>query len=338
MSSESLYGLVLLAAAAHAIWNALVKRAADALLMMAAIRLVGLVFGLAVVPFLPWPNESTWVLLALACTATFAYYGLLIHCYQIGDLSLVYPIARGSAPLVLALIAFLVIDEHLTATQIAGIVLISVGILALVIGKGNDRRAVGYALATGISIATYSFLGGLGVRSSASVFGFQAWHRDSDRHWHACVRDDPPAGQGSSVRADQRRDRTHCRCSIGRRLSGLSDGRKSAAARSDRRPARVWSHLRGHHRSGGIQRALWHPPHRCGGSHCGRRSRNSCARVLLTQKPINSEDGAKGRDRVQSGVFIPSCRWSSADRGQVVSHLKRYERWCQCGRPRPSCW
>lgn len=175
MSSESLYGLVLLAAAAHAIWNALVKRAADALLMMAAIRLVGLVFGLAVVPFLPWPNESTWVLLALACTATFAYYGLLIHCYQIGDLSLVYPIARGSAPLVLALIAFLVIDEHLTATQIAGIVLISVGILALVIGKGNDRRAVGYALATGISIATYSFLGGLGVRSSASVFGFQAW-------------------------------------------------------------------------------------------------------------------------------------------------------------------
>jgi uncharacterized membrane protein len=175
MSSESLYGLVLLAAAAHAIWNALVKRAADALLMMAAIRLVGLVFGLAVVPFLPWPNESTWVLLALACTATFAYYGLLIHCYQIGDLSLVYPIARGSAPLVLALIAFLVIDEHLTATQIAGIVLISVGILALVIGKGNDRRAVGYALVTGISIATYSFLGGLGVRSSASVFGFQAW-------------------------------------------------------------------------------------------------------------------------------------------------------------------
>ena len=175
MSSESLYGLVLLAAAAHAIWNALVKRAADALLMMAAIRLVGLVFGLAVVPFLPWPNESTWVLLALACTATFAYYGLLIHCYQIGDLSLVYPIARGSAPLVLALIAFLIIDEHLTATQIAGIVLISVGILALVIGKGNDRRAVGYALATGISIATYSFLGGLGVRSSASVFGFQAW-------------------------------------------------------------------------------------------------------------------------------------------------------------------
>jgi drug/metabolite transporter (DMT)-like permease len=175
MSPESLYGLVLLAAAAHAIWNALVKRAEDALLMMAAIRLVGLVFGLAVVPFLPWPDESTWLLLALACTATFAYYGLLIRCYKIGDLSLVYPIARGSAPLVLALIAFLVIDEHLTATQIAGIVLISVGILALVIGKGGDRRAVGYALATGISIATYSFLGGLGVRSSASVFGFQAW-------------------------------------------------------------------------------------------------------------------------------------------------------------------
>lgn len=175
MSPDLLYGLVLLAAAAHAMWNALVKRAADALLMMAAIRLVGLVFGLSVLPFVPWPSGSMWILLALACVATFVYYGLLIQSYQIGDLSLVYPIARGSAPVLLALIAFVGIDEHLAWTQIAGIMLITVGILALVISKGADRRVVGYALATGISIAAYSFLGGLGVRSSASVFGFQAW-------------------------------------------------------------------------------------------------------------------------------------------------------------------
>jgi drug/metabolite transporter (DMT)-like permease len=175
MSPDLLYGLVLLAAAAHAIWNALIKKAADAVLMMAAIRLVGLVFGLCVLPFAPWPSGSTWILLALACVATFAYYGLLIQSYQVGDLSLVYPIARGSAPVLLALVAFVAIDERLASTQIAGIILITVAILALVIGKGADRRAVGYALATGISIAAYSFLGGLGVRSSASVLGFQAW-------------------------------------------------------------------------------------------------------------------------------------------------------------------
>jgi drug/metabolite transporter (DMT)-like permease len=75
----------------------------------------------------------------------------------------------------LALIAFVAIDEHLASTQLAGIILISAGILVLVIGQDTERRALGYALATGISIAAYSFLGGLGVRSSASVLGFQAW-------------------------------------------------------------------------------------------------------------------------------------------------------------------
>jgi drug/metabolite transporter (DMT)-like permease len=175
MSPDLLYGLVLLAAAAHAIWNALIKRSSDAVMMMAAIRLVGLVFGLSVLPFVPWPTGPTWILLALACAATFTYYGLLIQSYQIGDLSVVYPIARGSAPALLALIAFVALDERLALTQIVGIILITMGILALVIGKGVDRKAVGFALATGISIAAYSFLGGLGVRSSASVFGFQAW-------------------------------------------------------------------------------------------------------------------------------------------------------------------
>jgi drug/metabolite transporter (DMT)-like permease len=175
LSPDLLYGLILLAAVAHATWNALIKSAADRMLMMAAIRLVGLLFGLAVLPFVSWPSYATWILLALAAVATFAYYGLLIESYRIGDLSQVYPLARGSAPVLLALIAFVVIDERLTPAQIAAVALITGGILVLVIGKGSDRMAVGLALATGISIATYSFLGGLGVRSTASVLGFQAW-------------------------------------------------------------------------------------------------------------------------------------------------------------------
>jgi drug/metabolite transporter (DMT)-like permease len=164
-----------LAAVAHATWNALIKNAADRMLMMGAIRLVGLLFGLAVLPFVPWPSHTTWIWLALASAATFAYYGLLIESYRIGDLSQVYPLARGSAPVLLAPIAFVVIDERLAPAQIAAVALITGGVFVLMIGKGGDRMAVGFALATGISIATYSFLGGLGVRSSASVLGFQAW-------------------------------------------------------------------------------------------------------------------------------------------------------------------
>jgi drug/metabolite transporter (DMT)-like permease len=70
---------------------------------------------------------------------------------------------------------FIAIGERLAPAQIAAVTLITGGILALVIGKGSDWTAAGFALATGISIATYSFFGGLGVRSSASILGFQAW-------------------------------------------------------------------------------------------------------------------------------------------------------------------
>jgi drug/metabolite transporter (DMT)-like permease len=175
LSPLSLYALVLLSAVAHAAWNSLVKSASDRLLMMGAIRLVGLTYGLVMLPFVPRPSAVTCMWLAFATAAVFAYYGLLIQSYRIGDMSLVYPIARGSAPILLALIAFLTIDERLSSRQIAAVTLTSAGILMLVVGKGGDRIAIALAIATGISIAAYSFFGALGVRASAEVLGFQAW-------------------------------------------------------------------------------------------------------------------------------------------------------------------
>jgi drug/metabolite transporter (DMT)-like permease len=175
LSPLSLYTLVFLSAVAHASWNALVKNAGDRLLMMGAIRAVGLTYGLVMLPFVPWPSAVTVGWLTCATVAVFAYHGLLIQSYRIGDMSLVYPIARGSAPILLALIAFLTIDERLSSLQIAAVTLTSAGILMLVVGKGGDRIAIALAIATGISIAAYSFFGALGVRASADVLGFQAW-------------------------------------------------------------------------------------------------------------------------------------------------------------------
>jgi hypothetical protein len=161
LSPLSLYTLVFLSAVAHASWNALVKNAGDRLLMMGAIRAVGLTYGLVMLPFVPWPSAVTVGWLTCATVAVFAYYGLLIQSYRIGDMSLVYPIARGSAPIL--------------SLQIAAVTLTSAGILMIVIGKGGDRIAIALAIATGISIAAYSFFGALGVRASADVLGFQAW-------------------------------------------------------------------------------------------------------------------------------------------------------------------
>jgi drug/metabolite transporter (DMT)-like permease len=174
-SAQALYALVLLAAVAHAAWNALVKGAADPLLMLATMRGVGLAFGLVLLPLVPWPGPRTWPWIGLAALGHYAYYALLLRSYRGGDLSLAYPIARGLAPLLLAALAFASIGERLTPGQVAAVGLAAAGILALVLGRGGDARTVRWAAATAVAIAAYSFCGGLGVRASGSALAFQAW-------------------------------------------------------------------------------------------------------------------------------------------------------------------
>jgi drug/metabolite transporter (DMT)-like permease len=174
MSAALLYGLVILSAIAHAVWNALVKSAGDRALTMVAIRTVGMMLGLVVLPFVDWPAPESWKWLAVTAVVMFAYYELLVRSYGVGDMSVVYPLARGLAPVLTTIAAFLVIGEALSMGQIAAVVMISIGIMALSFGAGASRAAVGFALATGVSVATYSFFAGLGVRTAGTVLGFQA--------------------------------------------------------------------------------------------------------------------------------------------------------------------
>jgi drug/metabolite transporter (DMT)-like permease len=174
MSAALLYGLVILSAIANAVWNALVKSAGDRALTMVAIRTVGTVLGLVALPFVDWPAPESWKWLAVTAVVMFAYYALLVRSYGVGDMSVVYPLARGLAPVLTTIAAFLAIGEALSTGQIAAVVMISIGIMTLSFGAGASRTAVGFALATGVSVATYSFFAGLGVRSAGSVLGFQA--------------------------------------------------------------------------------------------------------------------------------------------------------------------
>ena len=174
MSEALLYGLVILSAIANAVWNALMKSAGDRLLTMVAIRMVGLVLGLVALPFVEWPAPESWKLLALTAAVMFAYYALLIRSYDVGDMSVVYPLARGLAPMLTTIAAFLVIGETLSMGQVAAVAMISIGIRALSFGAGASGGAVGFALAAGVAVATYSFFAGVGVRSAGTVLGFQA--------------------------------------------------------------------------------------------------------------------------------------------------------------------
>lgn len=174
MSEALLYGIVIFSAIAHAVWNALVKSAGDRALTMVAIRVAGLALGLATLPFVDWPAPESWKWLGLTALVQFAYYALLVRSYGVGDMSVVYPLARGLAPVLTTIAAFLVIGETLSAGQAAAVAMISLGIVALSVGAGASRQAVGLAMATGISVATYSLFAGLGVRTAGTVLGFQA--------------------------------------------------------------------------------------------------------------------------------------------------------------------
>lgn len=174
MAPALLYGLVVLSAIAHAIWNGLMKSAGDRTLTMVAIRSAGLLFGLVALPFVDWPAPESWKWLALTSCVMFAYYALLIRSYGLGDMSVVYPLARGIAPVLLTVVAYLTIGEALGAGQVIAVGLISLGIMVLSVGAGASRQAVGFALATGVAVATYSFFSGLGVRAAGTVLGFQA--------------------------------------------------------------------------------------------------------------------------------------------------------------------
>ena len=173
MSAAFLYGLVILSAIAHATWNAMMKSAGDRTLTMIAIRAVGLVIGLAALPFVDWPDAAGWKWLAATSVVQFAYYALLIRSYDIGDMSVVYPLSRGRAGAT-TVAAFLFAGELLGPGHLAAVALISLGIMVLSFRSGASGAAVGFALATGASVAAYSFLGGMGVRAAGTVLGFQA--------------------------------------------------------------------------------------------------------------------------------------------------------------------
>jgi drug/metabolite transporter (DMT)-like permease len=170
--------LVLLAATMHASWNALVKGASDSLAVQVTVFGVAGLIALAMVPFVPLPDAASLPFLALSVVIHVAYYVVLALGYSVGDLSLVYPIARGIAPVLVTAGAMALENEVPTAPQLAGVVIVSLGILSLAVHRGGparDKRAVGYAVLTGICIAGYTVFDGMGVRRTAMPLSYIVW-------------------------------------------------------------------------------------------------------------------------------------------------------------------
>jgi len=175
----NIIALILLAAILHAGWNALIKINGDRVAVMAFVTLCASLLSLLVLPFVTAPNPASWPLLALTILVHTGYHFFLPIAYDHGDLGQVYPIARGTAPILVTLGAILFAGEYINSTALIGVICLSVGVMALTLERPNGKRinpkAVLFALFTGVSIATYTVIDGLGVRQAGSILGFAVW-------------------------------------------------------------------------------------------------------------------------------------------------------------------
>ncbi|TWD22935.1 EamA-like transporter family protein [Streptomyces sp. T12] len=170
---------VLFAAVTHAGWNALAHRITDKLVGFALISGGGLLIGLAAAPFVPFPAAGAWPYLLGSAGVHILYYALLMTSFRLGDFGQAYPLARGSAPLVVTVLAAVFAHEVPDPWAAAGIVVSCAGLTGVALwglrGRRPDWTAVGAALATGLTIAVYTVVDGLGVRASGSSAGYIAW-------------------------------------------------------------------------------------------------------------------------------------------------------------------
>lgn len=174
--------IILSAAMLHAVWNAIVKTAADRTTMLGLVALGHVIPGAAMVVLLPLPAPESMPYVLASTLIHFGYFYMLGRAYAHGDLSVVYPIARGIVPALVALWAMIFAGEVLPLQAWAGIALIALGIqlsswqaLRSGVESGVGRAALGYAVGTGFCISAYSLTDGLGVRLSGNTLSYWAW-------------------------------------------------------------------------------------------------------------------------------------------------------------------
>ncbi|MBK5475058.1 EamA family transporter [Pseudomonas sp. TH21] len=174
--SLDVFAIIMLGAALHATWNAVVKGGTDKLMTTCMIASVASLIALAVVPFLALPAKESWPFIGASVVLQVVYFVLVASTYRIADMSQTYPIMRGTAPLLVAVVSVLVLAEPLSASAWLGIAVISLGILSMAAGpSAGQRKGLILALVNAGVIAGYTLIDGWGVRQSGAPAAYTLW-------------------------------------------------------------------------------------------------------------------------------------------------------------------
>ncbi len=176
--SAFVFFAVLAAALLHASWNALIKSGASKLTSMLILTLVQGGAGVIIALFQPFPSGMVWPWLLASGVFHSGYKLFLAFAYEQGDLSRVYPIARGAAPMLVLALSGFVLSDALSAKEVIGVLVLGTGILMMargVFSNGESRRLVPLALGSAMMTAGYSIVDGLGARVSGNAVMYVAW-------------------------------------------------------------------------------------------------------------------------------------------------------------------
>jgi len=167
---------VLFGALLHAGWNALVKSASDKALDTALLNLIGAIVAVPLLLAAGLPAPAVWPWLVGSALVHVAYYSLLTAAYRHGELALTYPLMRGTAPLLVALVSVAAFAEPLSPAGWMGVLGVCCGVLVLGLSRHGleSGRAVALALANAAVIAVYTVIDGHGVRASGNAVAYVA--------------------------------------------------------------------------------------------------------------------------------------------------------------------
>ncbi|MBY8876790.1 DMT family transporter [Actinacidiphila acidipaludis] len=171
--------VVLIAAVTHAAWNAIAHGIKDQLLAFTLVGGGGALCALVMLPFAAAPHRAAWPYLAASVAIHLAYQYLLMRSFQLGEFGQVYPVARGVAPVTVTVLAAVFVSERPDAWQAAGVLVASAGLGGVALWGLRGRRpnwpALAAAVGTGLTIASYTVVDGVGVRASGTSVGYIAW-------------------------------------------------------------------------------------------------------------------------------------------------------------------
>lgn len=174
--SLDVFAIIMLGAALHATWNAVVKGGDNKLLTTCMIASIASLIASAVIPFLELPSKESWPFIGASVILQVVYFVLVASTYRIADMSQTYPIMRGTAPLLVATASVGLLSESLSAFAWLGIAIICIGILSMAATPGiGQRKGLLLALVNAAVIAGYTLIDGVGVRKSGAPAAYTLW-------------------------------------------------------------------------------------------------------------------------------------------------------------------